>query len=331
MRNLTAPLAAAMLLAGLTTQAPAQPVTDHHQHLISPAVAEQSSSSGAIGAERLVALLDSAGIRNALVLSVAYQFGNPNRAAAADEHEKVRAENDWTSSEITKHPDRLRGFCSFNPLRPYALEELHRCARDPHINFGIKLHFGNSDVNLDDSEQVETLRAVFRSANNCGMAVAVHLRPSVTMRRPYGTQQSRVFLTRVLAAAPDVPVQIAHLAGAGGYDSATDEALSVFVDAIARGDPLMNNVYFDVSGVVGIGAWTADRADEVAMRIRQLGLSRVLYGSDAAVATNSPREAWEKFKTLPLSESEFSTIENNVAPYMTQEANSRAASKCVAP
>jgi predicted TIM-barrel fold metal-dependent hydrolase len=291
-------------------------------------VAELSPSGGTITAERLIALLDSAGIRGALVLSVAYQFGNPNRPPVANEYEKVKAENDWTSSEIARFPDRLRGFCSFNPLRTYALEEVHRCAKDSHIHFGIKLHFGNSDVNLDDPEQVETLRAVFGSANDCRMAIAVHLRPSVTMRRLYGAAQSRVFLTKVLAAAPDVPVQIAHLAGAGGYDSATDEAFSVFVDAVARKDPLVSNVYFDVSGVVGIGAWTADQADKVVMRIRQLGLSRVLYGSDAAVATNSPREAWEKFKTLPLSESEFSTINNNVAPYMRPTASARAIGSC---
>ena len=249
----------------------------------------------------------------------------------ANEYEKVKAENDWTSSEIAKFRDRLRGFCSFNPLRTYALEELHRCAKDAHLHVGLKLHFGNADVQLDDPEQVETLRAVFRSANDCGMAIAAHLRSSVTMRRPYGAAQSRVFITRVLSAAPDVPVQIAHLAGAGGYDSATDEALAVFVDAIAKKDPLVRNVYFDASGVVGIGAWTADQADKVAMRIRQLGLTRVLYGSDAPVATNSPREAWDKFKTLPLSESEFRTIDNNVAPYMKPAASDRAIGSCSGP
>jgi predicted TIM-barrel fold metal-dependent hydrolase len=137
------------------------------------------------------------------------------------------------------------------------------------------------------------------------------------MRRPYGAKQARVFLKEVLAAAPDVPVQIAHLAGAGGYDDpAVDEALSVFVDAIAASDPLMTNVYFDVSGVAGIGDWTAAKAAQVAARMRQLGLHRVVYGSDAPIPSNTPPEAWEKFKSIPLSQSEVEIIESNIAPYM---------------
>jgi hypothetical protein len=40
--------------------------------------------------------LDEAGIRIALVLSVAYQFANPNRPAVEGEYAKVRVENDCT-------------------------------------------------------------------------------------------------------------------------------------------------------------------------------------------------------------------------------------------
>lgn len=118
-------------------------------------------------------------------------------------------------------------------------------------------------------------------------------------------------------AAPNVPIQIAHLAGAGGYDDpAIDQALSVFVQAIARGDARMAHVYFDASGVAGLGQWV-DKANLVATRIRQLGLQRVLYGSDGAAGENlRPREAWAAFRQLPLSEKEFATIASNVAPYM---------------
>ena len=48
-------------------------------------------------------------------------------------------------------------------------------------------------------------------------------------------------------------------------------------------------------------------------RIRQLGIERVLYGSDGAVAENSPQTA---FRRLPLTPDEFRIIESNVAPYM---------------
>jgi predicted TIM-barrel fold metal-dependent hydrolase len=242
--------------------------------------------------------------------------GNPNRPAVEDEYAKVRAENDGTSGQVARFPDRLRGFCGFNPLRDYALRELTRCAQDPRLRYGIKLHFGNSDVDLDNPEHVERLRQVFREANQRGMAIVVHMRSSVTRDRPYGAKEARVFLRELLAAAPRVPAQIAHLSGAGGYDDpAIDQALGVFVDAIAKHDRRMAQVYFDISGITGIGHWK-EKGELIATRVRQLGLDRVLYGSDGAVSGNTPREYWTRFQQLPLSDAEFRAIEGNIAPYM---------------
>ncbi|MCU1272679.1 MAG: putative metal-dependent hydrolase, TIM-barrel fold, partial [Bryobacterales bacterium] len=293
----------------------AQPPADYHQHLFHPAVTGLAPDTGTITASELVAYLDAAGIRRALVLSVAYQFGNPNRPTVQDEYAKVRAENDWTSEQVARFPDRLRGFCGFNPLRDYALRELARCAQDPRLHYGIKLHFGNSDVDLDNSEHVARLRHVFREANRRRMAIVVHMRSSVTRERPYGAKAARVFLRELLPAAPSVSVQIAHLSGAGGYDDpAIDEALGVFVDAIAKHDQRMAHVYFDISGITGIGQWK-ERGTLIATRVRELGLGRVLYGSDGAVPGNTPREHWTRFRQLPLSDAEFRAIEGNIPPY----------------
>jgi len=143
----------------------------------------------------------------------------------------------------------------------------------------------------------------------------VHLRPSVTRKRPYGARHARAFIDDA-SAAPDVPIQIAHLAGAGGYDDPlVDEALRVFAEAAARRDPRLSRFYFDVSGVAGLGNWK-ERVAVIGARIRQLGLERVLYGSDGAVGENSPQKALAGFRQLPLTPDEFRTIDSNVAPYM---------------
>ena len=310
-------LLAALLLAFQSRQSDTQPLVDHHQHLSSQATIRLAPAFHLLDAADLIAHLDAAGIRRAAVLSSAYQFGNPNRPPVENEYAQVKAENDWTSEQVARFPDRLRGFCGGNPLKDYALGELARCAKDRWLHFGLKLHFGNSDVDLDNPEHVQQLRRVFRAANDYGMAVAIHMRSSVTRQRPYGANEARVFLNEVLPAAPDAPVQIAHLTGAGGYDDpSTDQALSVFTDAIAGHDPRMTHVYFDVSGIAGYGAWT-DKAGLIATRIRQLGVRRILYGSDSANAGGlAPREAWAKFLQLPLSDGEFRAIAENVAPYM---------------
>ena len=157
---------------------------------------------------------------------------------------------------------------------------------------------------------------MFRAADRHHMAIAVHMHANIDHHRPYGEKEARIFLEQLLPEAPDVTVQIAHLAGGEGYDDPTvDEALSVFVEAIARKDPRMKHVYFDASGIAIAGMWEA-KASLIVKRIRQIGIDRILYGSDAAVADNLPKQALARWHRLPLTQEEFHRIENNVAPYI---------------
>jgi predicted TIM-barrel fold metal-dependent hydrolase len=291
-------------------------IIDYHQHLYSPeAGARSTPGPKGIDARFLVAQLDAAGIQRAVVFSVAYSFSNPNKPPVPNEYAHVMAENDWTSAQVAKYPDRLLGFCSVNPVRAYAVNEIARCAKDPNLRTGLKLHFGNSDVDVDNPEHLAQVRRVFRAANEHRMAIAVHMHANIDHHRPYGAKEARVFLEQLLPEAPDVTIQIAHLAGGGGYNDPTiDEALSVFIRAIEQKDPRMENVYFDACGIAIPGMWE-DKAILIVKRIRQIGIHRVLYGSDAATPNNLPKDTLERWRKLPLTQDEFHTIENNVAPY----------------
>lgn len=257
-------------------------------------------------AEQLVAHLDEAGIRRAAVLSTAYWFGSPlMRKAEGDEYANVRAENDWTAKEAARFPDRLVALCSFNPLKDYALAEIERCAKIPHAK-GLKLHIGNSRVDMLNPEHAEKLRRVFAAANERRLAIVIHL-----WTQPYGREHAQAFLNQVLPAAPDVTVQIAHFAGGGpGY---TDEALEVFAEAIAAKDPRTKNLYFDIATVAD--SQTDAVLRKFAERIRQVGPQRVLFGTD--MGPPMPRQSWSIFRSaVPLTDEEFKTIAANVAPYL---------------
>lgn len=259
-------------------------------------------------AEKLIAQLDEAGIERAAVLSVAYWHGSPfMRKAGGDEYANVRAENDWTVREVARFPHRLAAFCSFNPLKEYALEEIDRCAKLPQVK-GLKLHFGNSEVNVKNPEHVEKMRRVFAAANERRLAIVSHL---WTTDKTYGREHAEIFLRQILPAAPDIPVQIAHFAGGGpGY---TDEALEVYADAISSGDPRTKNLYFDIATVAD--EQPVEVLRKFAGRIRQVGLDRILYGTDGAPLT--ARQRWMIFRTtVPLTDEEFKTIAGNVAPYL---------------
>jgi predicted TIM-barrel fold metal-dependent hydrolase len=313
---------AALLAAGAAvarTQAPAVPLGDYHQHVFSEqdiALAGPASGLQPLGAKEVIALLDQAGIRKATLLSIAYMFGKPGREVD-DELGRVRAENDWTAAQAARYPGRLLAFCSFNPLKDYALAELKRCASTPGTARGIKLHFGNSDVQLDDPAHVARLREVFAAANANGMAIVVHMRASISKKRPYGAGQARIFLEQLLPAAPDVPVQVAHFAGTGpGYDDPpAREAMAELAAAVERHDPRTRTLWFDVASIVDREI-TPGLARLVARTIRQVGADRVLYGTDSAQGGNlRPRESWAAFRKLPLTEQEFARIAANVPPY----------------
>ncbi|HET6777310.1 MAG TPA: amidohydrolase family protein, partial [Gemmatimonadales bacterium] len=215
------------------------PAADHHQHLFSPAIvallSTDSSKFQPLTARDILPLLDSAGIRRAVVLSIAYMYGSPARSVE-DEYAKVRAENDWTARQVAEYPMRLIAFCGFNPLKDYALQELARCRKDPNLRRGIKLHFGNSDVRLENPAHIEKIRQVFKAANDARMPIVVHLRANISKKRPYGSIQARAFLEQVLPVAPDIPIQVAHLAGTGpGYDDPpADSVMAVLADAVQK-------------------------------------------------------------------------------------------------
>jgi uncharacterized protein len=322
--RLTRTLGLAAVLLGKLVVAyagPATPAADHHQHLFSPAIetllAAPKGGPKAIGAQDVVAQLDAAGIERAVLLSVAYLYGSPARSVDK-EYDKVKAENDWTAAQAAKYPLRLRAFCGVNPLREYALKELARCAAHPQLKYGIKLHFGNSDVQLESADHLLRLQQFFRVANDHKMALVVHLRSSISKQRPYGATQARLFLDFLMPLVPDVPVQIAHLAGTGpGYDDPkADAAMAYLAAAVEARDPRTRKLWFDVTAVAD-KALSPANAEKLVKRIRQVGVDKILYGTDAASGDNlRPAESWAEFRKLPLTDEEFARIAANTAPYL---------------
>lgn len=324
MKTALFPLAAlAALLACGAARAQPAPGGDYHQHVFSEeivALVGPGAGLKPLPAKELVPLLDAAGIRQAVLLSTAYMYGSPSRTVD-NEYAQVRRENDWTAAQAAQYPGRLVAFCGIAPLKPYAIDEIRRCAGQPGQpgrKRGIKLHLGNSDVQLENPAHAARLAEVFAAANAQGMAIVVHLRANIGKKRPYGAAQARAFLDKVLPAAPDVTVQVAHLAGSGpGFeDPPAREVLAELAQACQRGHPATRNLWFDVASIAD-RAITPQAAALLVQRIRQIGVARVLYGTDSAQGDNlRPRESWAAFRRLPLTQAEFDRIAGNVPPYM---------------
>ena len=289
-----------------TPQTAIVPRVDFHQHLVSgpfePIVKRPARDGRALLAE-----LDSAGIGKAVVLSVGYSFAD-ERKNLPDPDRLTREENDWTSAQVAAAGGRLIGFCSANPQRPAALAELERCLGLPGMR-GIKLHFGNGGVTLRDTSHLRRIQEVFGLAQRRRAPVLAHMRARGGAN--FGGEDARLFLSRVVSAAPDVEVVVAHLGYAGpGYPDA-DSVMAAFGEAAERNDPHMRNVYFDVATNVTAESSPANVA-LVARRIRQVGARRVLYGSDLTPPGGGIRSGWEIFRDrVPLTAEELRTIALN--------------------
>jgi predicted TIM-barrel fold metal-dependent hydrolase len=253
-------------------------------------------------------MLDEAGIKRAVVLSTAFWYDGPV-LSVPDPYPKVMAENDWTAQQTAQHPTRLVAFCSFNPIADHALTELERCATNPVFK-GLKFSFAMSGVDLKKPEHAEKVRQVFEGANRHRLAIVAHLNNGAK----YGREDAEIFVNRILPASPDIVVQLAHLSGGEGF---SDEALEVYARAVEGQKPAASRLYFDVAELARED--TPD-APTIARRIRQIGPSRILYGSDAAMNGRlQPRQFWKAFRgNVPLAEAEFRTIAGNVAPYLDE-------------
>ena len=302
-----------LLAACATSRSTAQraPRVDYHQHLVSPAFAPIARLPARDG-KALLAELDAAGIDKAVVLSVGYSFAD-ERKKLEDPDRLTRIENDWTAAQVAAAGGRLIGFCSANPLRPAALDELERCLALPGMN-GVKLHFGNGGVSLRDSAHAARMVQVFSLAERLRAPVLVHMRARGGMN--FGAEDARLFLDKLVAVAPSIEIVVAHFGGAGpGYPAQADEVMAVFGAAAERSDPRMRNIYFDVATVV-TAETTTEVGAQIAARVRQVGSQRVLYGSDLSPPGGSIRSGWEIFRDrTPLTAADLRTIAGNVTRF----------------
>lgn len=299
----------------------ARPVRTFHQSLVKQGgdwrIAAESWSERApptpqpTMAQQLIAEMNAAGVRRGVVHSPSYFFASPMLPTRLpDKAAMVSAQNDWIIRQVAQYPERLVAFCGVNPLKDHAIAEVRRCARSPQVK-GIKLHLANSGVKLGDPAHVESLRRLFRGANQAGLAIAIHLWTGPA----YGQADAEAFLTKVLPAAPDVAVQVMHLAGGGGAYG-PDEALDPFAAALTAARPAVRNLYFDVAAVV-TGREPPELLAIIAKRLREMGVQRILFGTDRdGLHALPPAEAWAAFSRLPLEDAEFRTIASNVAPYL---------------
>jgi predicted TIM-barrel fold metal-dependent hydrolase len=310
---------------------PNRPQAEHHLKLRSVAAADllfqirkkdstfSHSALLPVTAEDVLAALDAAGVEEAIVISSAHLFSMPDLNPSA-EYNLVIRENDYVAAQVAVAPERLAGICSVNPLANFALDEIQRCAQRLGLN-GLYLDFENSDIDLRSSSQISTLAILFEFLEALQFPVILHTR---TRNSNYGSIDIKLFIDNVLSEAPTLDIQIAHFAGSGSYDDATDRAMAEFIEAFADGRLEPSNLQFDLAGVVVMPS--ADQTkqeqtrhlnqiEQLALRLKQLDPQQVLFATGwkhnelGSVDTESININTQNIsRLLPLNEEELTIL-----------------------
>ena len=299
---------------------------DHHMHIYSEdgaavwlAMCEvipggcgeyELPAAGRLTAEDAVRVLDAANLDKGAILSLAYFYGYPALADSEfDDHRYARSENEYVLEQVTRHPDRLVGFFSVNPLANYAVDEARYWATNGGL-VGLKLHITNSGVDFHDPEHVARLRAVLTVTDQYAMPVVIHLR---TLDDDYGYEHASIFIEQIASKLQSTTWYLAHMAGWGGYDAATDGAIQAFLDAIERGDLDRARVWFDLAAVVSDELAESDLRN-LRDKIRLIGIDRLVFASDWDEA--QPADYLEQLRDgLKLSDAAWDRLVSNEAPF----------------
>jgi predicted TIM-barrel fold metal-dependent hydrolase len=283
----------------LKAQVKSNHCTDYHVHLQDSATVKlgyrmmkafhmkpTKMDSLCFDADTIIGRLNRAKFYSAWIISNAYWFGSPV-TPVRNEYEEVKKQNDWIAAQAVRYPGRLKAIMSINPLKPYAIAEIKRCAATNHFT-GLKLHFANSKVNLFDKTQVKQLQKVFAIADNYNLFLLVHFRSS---QKWDGAANAEILLKEILPFAKNTKVVIAHMAGWGGYDRQSDKALATIAAYLHPGAMLQRNIYLDISAVFPLDEnkkQSASAKSKAAWRpltalkkqIQKIGTDHIVFGTD---------------------------------------------------
>ena len=302
------------------------PALDAHAHLVSRELAGWIRSSSADPEMRLgirpmngrvvVDSLEQDRIERAIVLSTASLHAADagvvavRRKKPADERRDVRNENDFTLAEAVEYAPKLIPFCSVNPKRDYAIEELRRCAA--RRMSGLTVHFGASDVRLRDPRHLASVQALLAEAARLDLPVIVHLFNDAIP--DFGTEDVDILMAQVVEPLPSLRISIAHLGGAGG--ASEQGPLRIFAALIhaARARPAVaKRVWADCSSVLLTEARPGAKPISAAQRtalggmLQSWGLDRVMWGSDT-MSDRHPTSLEQAQSTWPLSEADWNVL-----------------------
>ena len=270
--------------------APAE-ITDHHVHVMSPAMIAMWKSMGipfgkpdAAYAD-MDSIINRLGTKNMKLISMAYVYSSGEFGTGQGNiRDMVRAENDYLALQKSKYPATIEAYYGIDPMADFAMEEIVRCNDSLKLE-GLKLHFNASQVYLTERKYQEKVKQVLGYAADHQIPVLLHFDNS---HRRFGMPDLEILSDSILAFIPKIHLQIAHLGTSGGFNSRTKSFIDAYLELIRDpAHPLhRHQVVFDISAVAldkdsdGVPRLDEEAFEELAIYLRKVGMNKLVFATD---------------------------------------------------
>ena len=245
-------------------------IIDFHTHVFPPDIRDQREeflrkdrtlsdlysrrSARMVTAEELISAMDESEVDVSVVLGIGWSDSDLGKKA-----------NDYVIESVNKHPTRLRGFCSVNPLwgDEAVVREIERCSKAGLLGIG-ELHPDTQGFDLGD---LATMSSMVETAVHLDMPILTHTSEPVGHIYPGKGHTTPDVLWRFLQNFPDAEIILAHWGGGLPFYALMPEVLDTF-----------RRAYFDTAA-----STLLYRAEIFEIVTSLVGSDKILLGSDYPV------------------------------------------------
>ncbi len=263
-------------------------IIDFHTHIFSRAIREsreiyfpdepafrllyESPKSQIVGAEDIVRSMDEQGVDRSVV------FGFPWKSSNT-----FKRENNYVMEAVQRYPDRLIGFCCFDPFDKDSPSEAERCLSSGLSGVG-ELAFYQSGIDKDSRDVLEPIMDICREK---GVPVLIHTNEPVGHAYPGKTPNTLSQIYQLVRKFPENRIVLAHWGG------------GIFFYTLLKKEvrESLKNVWFDTAA----SPFLYD-PDIYRIAGRLAGPDKTLFGTDFPLL--KPSRYFREFQKAGLSEEE---------------------------
>lgn len=176
-----------------------------------------------VGSDEMIRAMDEHGVDISVVFG--FPWLNPDTC---------RKHNDYILESVSRHPDRLKGFCCVNPYTQNADEEVRRCLEAGFCGVGELALYQQGGITRDAVRRISPIMEQCRGKN---LPVLFHTNEPVGHQYPGKSDNTLSQIYNLVKTYPDNTIVLAHWGGGLFFYNLLKKEVG----------GVLENVYFDTA------------------------------------------------------------------------------------